>query len=202
MHTKLTCRIDHPNPTLHHLMPPRNTLRFPISQSTEIPKGYESIVDALRISLSCIEGVIVEEHGAGQQLLEEEEPDQATLKDRPQAQEFLVRALCDSWSRRARRSTKRERRDSDAPGSSINPLPANNLGDELELGTMTMSSFFDSAALVCICIVRRSGHQVQGQPEMSLVTLLEVEFRWVYGKDRALFESFVSHVKRRMVSSG
>jgi len=46
---------------------------------------------------------------------------------------------------------------------------------------MTMSRFFDSAALVCICGVRCGGEVGLGQGR-SEATGLEVEFRWVYGR--------------------
>jgi hypothetical protein len=132
----------------------------------------------------------VEEHGVEQQV---EEPAQAASRD-PPSREFSVWASCDSWSRRARR--KRERSDGAGAGSSVDTSPAGSLPvrDEWEAGTVTMSRFFDSAALVCIC-----GVGDHDEPAQGLGTGLGVEFRWVYGRERALFESFASHVGRRTV---
>jgi hypothetical protein len=62
--------------------------------------------------------------------------------------------------------------------------------DELE----TTSGFFASAALVCIVCFSERETQERGEPK---VKRLGLEFQWVYGWDRVLFESFVSHVGRR-----
>ena len=121
-----------------------------------------------------------EQHGAGLQHRLE-----GPLESRPLAREFLIWAPCDSWSRRARR--KRERRDDAADADAL---------PRAETVTEDMSGFFDSASLVCVCGVgeRAEGTQEQGQGGAVLI----VEFQWVYGRERALFESFVSHVGRRI----
>ena len=144
--------------------------------------GCDSIYIALRSVLSSIDGAVVEEYKGVQ-----EEQLQATLDQHCLSPGFLVRASCDSWSRSARR--KRGRRD-DAATMEIRPLPTNQ--DELE----SMSDFFATAALMCI--VRFTGGEFDREDQRK-PKRLGLEFQWVYGWDRALFESFVSHVGRRVV---
>jgi len=187
---QVTSRIEHPNPTLQRLMPPCNTLHFPIPDSINTCNSYDSIIDVLRSVLLSIEDAAVEEH-------------KAVHEDRAQAQAsttrsysssihrqapgwFLFCASCDSWSRSARR--KRGRGDDAGSAKKLTD------GDTPE----SMSCFYASASLVCtVCI--DIGRWGRGEDKAKR---LQLGFQWVYGWDRALFESFVSHVRRKVVVDG
>jgi hypothetical protein len=180
LRAQVISRIDHRNSTLQRLMPARNILYFPIPGSSVTISGCNSICIALRSVLSSIDDAVVEEYKIGQEQV------QATIDQYGLPPGFLFRASCDSWSRSARR--KRGRRDNAATTAEF-PLPINQ--DQLE----AMSDFFATAALVCI--VRFTGEfDREDQRELKQLGL---EFQWVYGCDRALFESFVNHVRRAVM---
>jgi hypothetical protein len=186
---QVTSRIEHPNSTLQRLMPPRNTLYSPIPESMRTLRNYGSIVDALRGVLLSIEDGVVEEREAVEEGLARTSTsgDGGAVDKTRLPSEFLVRVKRDSWSRSARR-----KRRGDESGSSQESLP-NDENDK-----KTVSAFLHSAALVCV--LRLAGHERQlGAQWESKEDRLALEFRWVYGWDRSVFESFVSHVRRRVV---
>jgi hypothetical protein len=159
-------------------------------------RDYGSIVEALRSVLLSIEDAVVEEREA----VEEEQAQTATTGARSPSgavdehhppPEFLIRASRDSWSRSARR---KRRRDENGPYWE----PSSRDGDDMK----TVSDFFHSAVLVGV--VRLAGQverQVRAQRD-SKEHRLVLEFQWVYGWDRSVFESFVSHVRRRVLGEG
>ncbi|PPQ78488.1 hypothetical protein CVT25_011829 [Psilocybe cyanescens] len=94
---------------------------------------------------------------------------------------FLVEAQENTWSRSARRS--RANNNSRKPSSA------------LEEGMTTTAP---DPALTCSCRVNIDtglSEEDGGEP------LCAIEIQWIYGKDRALFESFAGHVGRKVGSS-
>jgi hypothetical protein len=82
---------------------------------------------------------------------------------------LFVEAEGNTWSRSARRSRRR------VDSSIISPSPSTRPT------TLTCS----------VCVIETSNQAVEGQ---SLV----LEIQWLYGTDRTLFESFVSHLWRKV----
>ena len=100
---------------------------------------------------------------------------------------LLVRASRDTWSRSARR--KRGRADDPRSEDALQE-------DASGLKADTFAATAAAAAMVCVIslgVGRRGGG---GGLHEGL------EFRWVYGWDRALFESFASHVGRKVLLDG
>ncbi|KAG5642018.1 hypothetical protein DXG03_003791 [Asterophora parasitica] len=168
--TKLTqdiARIANPNPTLQRILPPRNTLRFPIASA-----GVEAgdLQSKLRTMLGGVPGLSVH----------------TQARTDKGAYVIIASATRDTWSRGARR--KRERDASAAEHEPGQTLPA----------------------LVCACalsfpsnIPAQSGAAKKGEAEGGASVALEeavveLEFRWLYGWERALLESFGSHVAKKL----
>lgn len=163
-------------------------MHFTIPESFQTSRSYDSFGEVLWGVLSSIEDAVVEERGQQAEATSSiARRDGSGTDQRHLPSEFLVRASRDSWSRSARRKRGR----GDIVGSTRESLPT----DKNELETVT--DFFASAALVCT--VRFAGGElepgVQGQGK-PLDKVLRLEFQWVCGRDRGLFESFVSHVGR------
>ncbi|KAF9560031.1 hypothetical protein CPC08DRAFT_495149 [Agrocybe pediades] len=93
---------------------------------------------------------------------------------------FLVEAQENTWSRSARRNHKRR---GQPPRDAVEPVVDTAPADS------------NSPGLTCSCRVY-DGAASDGQP-----TAAGVEFQWVYGKDRRLFEGFVGHVSRKIVAA-
>lgn len=85
-------------------------------------------------------------------------------------EDLLVKALRNTWSRSARR------RKLMAVDSSVEPRPS-------------------SPALVCYIRCLGGTNDARHSPGHEPIVL---EFDWVQGKDRGLFESFMSHVARKL----
>ncbi|KAF9040836.1 hypothetical protein BJ165DRAFT_1350914 [Panaeolus papilionaceus] len=142
-----------PNHPLHRLLPPRNVLlqSFPAASRQDLWQALINVLDS-------VSGVTATEK-APFASVKEEDSNAALL---------LVEAQGNTWSRSARRKTKKLS-ETDAlnavaePGDDLDALPA------------------------------------QVNPEtQTYATAPTLEFQWVYGRDRALFESFVSHVTRKI----
>ncbi|KAG6917378.1 hypothetical protein DXG01_002755 [Tephrocybe rancida] len=98
---------------------------------------------------------------------------QVTRDEGPGPTGFVVSVARDTWSRNARRKRKREE-------------VAHNEAPERDR--------LQAPALLCI-IVLRQGDTGGGVDEVQM----EMEVRWVYGKERSLLESFASHVARKFM---
>ncbi|TFK45312.1 S-adenosyl-L-methionine dependent methyltransferase [Heliocybe sulcata] len=147
------------NPTIQHLMPPRNILRQPFSTSDP-----SKLSTALQAAVENLDGVITMHRTAPQPAV-------------PSAGECLtltdtaVAATKNSWSRAARRKTK----------------STSSAMDVQDVGNVVMR---------CRLQIRRMGHDESGKEDRLLV-----DATWVEGRERALFESFVSHAMRKATSS-
>jgi hypothetical protein len=130
-------------------------------------------VEVLRNVLSSIEGVRIYER-AYQGV--DEQLSRATDGG---GQLLCVRALGDTWSRSARRKRNKQAHLSSSHGGG-------GSGGRL-LDAQQSSPVHDiiSSGLVCFICWKDN----------------ELEFQWVYGHDRALFESFASHVSRKVVGA-
>ena len=91
---------------------------------------------------------------------------------------LLVEAEGNAWSRSARRS--RHRRHQNDPSTT----PEN----------ITTSSFRQPALTCSVQVIDCTSSQTTSTEEQSLA----LEFQWLYGTDRTLFESLVSHVWRKV----
>ena len=91
---------------------------------------------------------------------------------------LLVEAEANTWSRSARRS--RHRRHQNDPSTT----PKN----------ITTSCFRQPALTCSVQVIDCRSSQATSTEEQSLA----LEFQWLYGTDRTLFESFVSHVWRKV----
>ncbi|KAF8079212.1 hypothetical protein FPV67DRAFT_1444380 [Lyophyllum atratum] len=171
-------RITNPNPTLLPLLPARNTLRFPIGG------GGEGIEERLLGVLGSVEGATVtflqECEGAAST---GDGEDHATGRNEATPMriecKLVVTATSDTWSRAARRKRKR----SEALGNAIN-------GDVPT--TSTTSGENPDPALVCGFTI------LSGDKNMDVI----MEVRWLYGWDRMVFESFASHVAKKVKLEG
>ena len=131
-------------------MPPRNTLRQPLSSEEPI----DAVLDALERLLAGIESTTVKALTSN---------DDAGNTSPSQ---FLVRATENTWSRAARRK-------------------------KLTSGETTQSTIIREApALTCLIDIINSDVASGAHPIL--------EFQWVRGTNRGLFESFVAHVSRKV----
>jgi hypothetical protein len=126
---------------------------------------------------------------------------------------FFVEAMRNTWSRAARRKARAKAhtragpdfaaaKGESSPGEPGHPLPTGGTGTGLQERT--------GPALSCSVRVVRV-HSVNAAPETAPVATgvgarkppyeLELEFQWVFGKDRALFEGFTSHVGRKVTAA-
>jgi len=88
---------------------------------------------------------------------------------------FVVSAMRDTWSRGARRKRKR----GEPPGNAVESDKAIR---------STPADVDPDPALICVIVVLSGG---QG-------TEMDMEVRWVYGRERTLLESFASHVGKKV----
>jgi hypothetical protein len=92
---------------------------------------------------------------------------------------FLVEAQANTWSRSARRGRKRQVQAADGTRS-----------QDLPRLTTTMSP---SPSLTCSIRTIAPDSSLTGN-----IGSVSVEFQWIFGRDRALFESFTSHISRKV----
>ncbi|GLB43625.1 putative protein of unknown function (DUF890) [Lyophyllum shimeji] len=167
-------RITNPNPTLQRLLPPRNTLRSTVG----VVRG--DIGERLLGVLSSVEGARVtlldetEGTGGGSGAGDDATNGQDTVP-KSVVCKLVVSVASDTWSRAARRKRKR----GDAQGDAL-------AGDAA--ACFTPAEVRSDPALVCAITVLSGG---QG-------TELDMEVRWLYGRNRALLESFASHVGKKV----
>ncbi|TFK45324.1 S-adenosyl-L-methionine dependent methyltransferase [Heliocybe sulcata] len=147
------------NPTVQHLMPPRNTLRQPFSTTDP-----SRLSDALQAAVENLDGVIIMNSTLPQRAAP------SAGEDLPLA-DMVVAATRNSWSRAARRKTK-------------STASAMDVAD------------VDNVVMRCRLQIRRMDRGEGGNEDR-----LAVDATWVEGKERTLFESFVSHVMRKATSS-
>ncbi|KZT18013.1 hypothetical protein NEOLEDRAFT_1165857 [Neolentinus lepideus HHB14362 ss-1] len=148
------------NPTIQHLMPPRNTLRQPFSTT-----NLSRLTAALENALANLDSVTFAPNTV-QQTVAVSDDEELLLTD------ILISATRNSWSRAARRKAK-------------NPNAASQSAMEIEASTVVMR---------CRLQIRRVVHSHdRADKQEGLV----VDASWMEGQDRALFDSFVSHVMRK-----
>ncbi|KAF8166825.1 S-adenosyl-L-methionine dependent methyltransferase [Pholiota molesta] len=92
---------------------------------------------------------------------------------------FLVEAQANTWSRSARRGRKRQVQAADDTHS-----------QDLPRLTTTVSP---SPSLTCSIRTIAPDSSLTGN-----IGSVSVEFQWIFGRDRALFESFTSHISRKV----
>lgn len=112
-----------------------------------------------------------EVHVTPSRIAKEEESDVMPL--------FLVEAQANTWSRSARRGRKRQAQSADDP-----------LSQNLPRLTTTISP---SPSLTCSIRTIAPDSSLTGN-----IGSVFVEFQWIFGRDRALFESFTSHISRKV----
>ncbi|KJA14451.1 hypothetical protein HYPSUDRAFT_173409 [Hypholoma sublateritium FD-334 SS-4] len=95
---------------------------------------------------------------------------------------FFIEAQANTWSRSARRSRR--------PRAEMQLQPDSHTGNTVASAGKTNPSLTCSARV----IIQETD---AGSPTAATSTC-SVEFQWIYGKERALFESFVSHVNRKI----
>ncbi|KAF8972055.1 hypothetical protein BDZ97DRAFT_1692548 [Flammula alnicola] len=160
-----------PTHTLYPVLPPKNTLVQTFPDFT-----FTTVRDALSEILQSIEGVSATE------VNHPHEPSDSAIVFSHSAQDptnsgsadlFFIEAQENTWSRSARR--KRRHRPQPQEGiiaASRDPARVAIMSNQIDIAPDA-----GTAATTGICAV---------------------EFQWIFGKDRALFESFVSHVNKKV----
>lgn len=119
---------------------------------------------------------------------------------------FFVEAMRNTWSRAARRKAKGKPalvvRTESSPTKPIHPLPAtatgigpqDGTGPSLSCSVRVVRAQLDNTASEVVPIGTNQGARKSTYE-------LQLEFQWVFGKDRALFEAFASHVGRKVTAA-
>ncbi|KIK64412.1 hypothetical protein GYMLUDRAFT_413708 [Collybiopsis luxurians FD-317 M1] len=169
-------RIEHPNPAIAKCLPGHNNVLQPVSVTSK-----SALADTLRNVLSSIKGVAVHNRSATNRDLSDV-GDAPMEVDSEVVSEFIVSAQRDTWSRSARRRQRNEDLVVEPTGPAVSSIPP--------------ISFKGSCLIVSICIK---------DPQPPAVTFgsrkqsgFLVEFCWRKGWDRNLFDSFCSHVSRKV----
>lgn len=165
--------VSHP---LYKVQPPRTTLSYSIPLTTPIKAVEEtlmSLAEDNRFSYSRL-------------------PTSA-LSDK-QGDIYLVKATTGVWSRAARRKRKREINDVEES----QPPPKRRKSTTPSTSTPSTSEGVDATGSsierwLMISTVRLTKQDTGSKEEGTRL----LECQWVYGQDRALFESFASHLSKR-----
>ncbi|KAF9072877.1 hypothetical protein BDP27DRAFT_1417650 [Rhodocollybia butyracea] len=203
-------RIRSPNSTLSHCMPAHNTILQPISSISD-----ESLNDTLLGILSSLNDVRIQQHWKEseekQKWKREQDRDASDIaapgaanaaiqtiqaKTRP---DLLVLAHRDTWSRGARR---REKRQVSEAIITTRPGEGNKQPEQEAAASLPVE-------IGMACSIRIRGADTNTNVDVNEDGIMDVEeqkefiveFEWRKGWDRGLFESFGSHVSRRLVSS-
>ncbi|KAJ3503764.1 hypothetical protein NLJ89_g8288 [Agrocybe chaxingu] len=160
-----------PNHVLAPFMPPRNTLSQPLSLTKEPRPRFERVCTIVSEVLGLIDGV--------------------TALERPESEKgekgvFFVEAKANKWSRSARRKKTRLKDVVDEGNSTLG-----SKASETSEGASNLSSGSAAPALTCSLRVRPAEAEVVEGHYL-------LEFQWMFGRDRGLFESFASHVGRKV----
>ncbi|KAF8958194.1 hypothetical protein BDZ97DRAFT_67956 [Flammula alnicola] len=177
------------------VLPPRNTLVQTFPDCT-----FKTVRDALSEILQSIEGVSATE------VNHPHEPSDSAIVFSHSARDptnsgsadlFFIEAQENTWSRSARRKRQhRPQPQEDIIAASRDP--------SLSLPSTPAPSDFPSSpnpALTCSARIAIMSNQIDIAPDAGTAAttgICAVEFQWIFGKDRALFESFVSHVNKKV----
>ena len=93
---------------------------------------------------------------------------------------FLIEARANTWSRNARRSRRQRAETQLKPEDTPTTAAAAN-------------PFLTCSARVTI-------QETDASSSTAGPSACSVEFQWIYGKERALFESFASHINRKIAA--
>lgn len=123
---------------------------------------------------------------------------------------FFVEAMRNTWSRAARRKAKGKVEahtntgklfsvKNDAPSTIlVHPSSTSGTPNESRGGIVTGPTLTCSVRVI---MVLPHGGVAETGSTAAIEDSLELEFQWVFGKDRALFEGFTSHVGRKMTAA-
>ncbi|CAA7268739.1 unnamed protein product [Cyclocybe aegerita] len=161
------------NHALLPLMPPRNTLSQPLSSTEVASLDFERVCTIVSDVLGLVDGVTAIERS------ESEKGEKGV---------FFVQARANTWSRSARRK-KARLKDGVNEGNSTT---VSNASETIEGGASNLSAGTAEPALTCSIRVLRPAEAEIAESHYSL------EFQWIFGRDRSLFESFASHVGRKV----
>ena len=93
---------------------------------------------------------------------------------------FLIEARANTWSRNARRSRRQRAETQLQPEDTPTTAAAAN-------PSLT-------------CSARVTIQETDASSSTAGPSTCSVEFQWIYGKERALFESFASHINRKIAA--
>ncbi|KDR73624.1 hypothetical protein GALMADRAFT_251373 [Galerina marginata CBS 339.88] len=169
---------------LYSVMPPRNTLSQPFPNF-----GSDTIYSAVSEVLRSIDGVSATELSPPLPAAADSRPGCDSLSAEADNVSdnsvllFFVEAQGNTWSRSARRSRHRQSEDKAKDVTSRTDQPT-----------------VPKPALTCSCRVTGASDTEfpSGNVAGGDAAVYSVEFQWVFGSDRSLFESFVGHVGRKV----
>ncbi|TFK22029.1 hypothetical protein FA15DRAFT_644769 [Coprinopsis marcescibilis] len=199
---------------MHSIQPHRTTLKYPVPvREQDGVSGRQAVHRQLLDILSHLGAVDERKLSAG-----------ASLSDQDGERTIVFKARENTWSRAARRKRKRADK-TEAPVDGPHKRPKEGLGTALSEPPIAPASSVPTPAtsppvqleaseethwtLICatsIVVDKPELQQVSTDPNVQSdardplddTERLCIEFQWVYGHDRSLFESFAGHVGRKV----